>query len=71
MRWFRVGGYFRAAKIAFLGRKTGVAPEDIEAMLQPYRRYMNNGIDKSMLTPDEYIAQIIRDAGAALAAKPK
>ena len=66
MRWFRVGGYFRAAEVAFLGCKLGVAPDQVEAILKRYRREMENGLDKRELTPDEYIAHIIRDARAVV-----
>jgi hypothetical protein len=71
MRWFRSGGYFRAAEVAFLGRKLGVAPDKLEQTLLPRRRETINGIDMKMLTPDEYIARIVGDAGEAVAAASK
>lgn len=65
MRWFRVGGYFRAAQVAFLGCKLGIPLPEIEATLNRHRFDMKNGLDEKEMTPDQYIAHILRDAEAA------
>jgi hypothetical protein len=71
IRWFRTGPHFRAAEVAFLGRKVGVAPGKLEELLSPHQRAMKNNIDATMFTPEEYIARIIQDAGAAVGAALK
>jgi hypothetical protein len=71
MRWFRTGGYFRAAEVAFLGSKLGVTSGKLVEILRPYGREMRNGIDMKMMTPDDYIARIVHDAGEAASAEAK
>lgn len=71
MIWLRTGGHFRAAEVAFLGRKVGISPGELEEILFPHRRFIKVGIDTTVFTPEEYIARIIQDADAAISAASK
>ncbi len=71
MTWLRAGDHFRAAEVAFLGRKIGISPGKIEEILLPHRRLIKVGIDTTMFTPEEYIARVIQDADAAISAASK
>ena len=68
MRWFRVGGFYRAALIVFLARSLGFAPHRIEATLLPLAREVLDGVDTAQTDSDGYVADIIRDADIAIAA---
>ena len=68
MRWFRVGAYYRAALVAYLGRQLGKPVESIKQILRPHSRNILNCLDKARTTADAYIANVIRDADASLAA---
>jgi hypothetical protein len=63
----QMGGYYRAAQIAFLARKLGVARAKTEEVLQGFAVSIGNGIDSNRFTPETYIRQILDDADAALA----
>jgi hypothetical protein len=62
----QMGGYYRAAQIAFLARNLGVAREAISRVLLGFSIDIRNGIDKSRFTPETYIDQILDDAETAI-----
>lgn len=67
MRWFRNGEYYRAAIVAYVGRKLGVPASSIAAILRPYCKELLNGIDNKAFTPEAYIERILLDADTAIA----
>jgi hypothetical protein len=62
----QLGGFYRAALIAFLARKVGAAREETRSFLLGLSLYIRNGLDKSRFTPETYIDQILDDADAAV-----
>ena len=67
LRWYMRGPYYRAALVAYLARKLGVAREKTRASLRTHSIWIANGIDTTRLTPASYIDHILDDAEAAVA----
>jgi hypothetical protein len=62
----QMGDYYRAAQIAFLSRKLGVARAETQTVLRGFVIGIRNGIDERRFTPETYIEQILDDADATV-----
>jgi hypothetical protein len=60
-----VGGFYRAAQIAFLARKLGVAREETRKVLLGFSLDISNATRATRFTPETYIDQILDDAAFA------
>ena len=67
MRWFRVGGYPRAAYVAYLAARLGRSRAATRDVLTKYGANIVGGIDSQRLTPDAFIDALLDDAEAAVA----
>jgi hypothetical protein len=61
----QMGGYYRAAEIAFLARKLGIAREETRKALLNFSLDISNATRRTRFTPETYIDQILDDADAA------
>jgi hypothetical protein len=66
MRWFRVAGYIRAAIVAYLAAKLGVARQETRDVLMKRAEYMANSLDTARFTPESFIDHILDDAEAMI-----
>jgi hypothetical protein len=64
MRWFRVAGYIRAAIVAYLAAKLGVARQQTRDLLMKRAEYMTNSLDTARFTPESFIDHVLDDAEA-------
>ncbi|RBP15876.1 hypothetical protein DFR50_107146 [Roseiarcus fermentans] len=71
MRWFRIGGYARAAYIAYLAAKLGRDPSETRRVLVKYGARIVDMIDQTRLTLDTFIEELLGDAEAAVQANSK
>jgi hypothetical protein len=60
-RWLGVSGAMRAAMIVYLGRRMGIETRELESMLQPYLRGINQSAGRGV-APGFFLTEVLRQS---------
>ena len=63
MAWYRLNTLYRMAEVAYLGKKLGYSDATITDALMPHSRQLRPYLDPQTMPAEQFIANIIADAG--------